>query len=54
MFDCGMTTGGRQVAAQDNFAIMNPATGEVLGQVPNATLDDLDRAVAAAKLAYKS
>ena len=49
-----MTIGGRQVAGQESFAVLNPATGAVLGQVSNATLDDLDRAVAAAKAAYRS
>ena len=48
-----MTIGGRQVAARETFAIRNPATGEVLGQVPNATPDDLDQAVAAARAAYR-
>lgn len=53
MFDFGMTIGGHQVAAQENFAVTNPATGEILARVPNATVDDLDRAVAAARVAYK-
>lgn len=53
MLDFGMTIGGRQVAAQDSFAVYNPATGAVIGKVPNASLDDLDRAVSSAKTAYK-
>lgn len=54
MLDMGMTIGGRQVAAQDKFAVYNPATGAVVGEVSNASLDDLDRAVASAKAAYKA
>ncbi|TBV75902.1 CoA-acylating methylmalonate-semialdehyde dehydrogenase [Pseudoxanthomonas winnipegensis] len=34
--------------------IVNPATQEVLGQVPFATVDEVDRAVAAAKEAFKT
>ncbi len=47
-----MTIGGRQVAGQDSFAVANPATGELVGTVANATIDDLDHAVSAAKAAY--
>lgn len=54
MLDFGMTIGGRQVSGQDTFAVLNPATGAVVGTVTNATTDDLDRAVSAAKLAYPS
>ncbi len=52
MLDFGMTIGGRQVAGQDRFAVLNPASGEVVGNVTNATIDDLDQAVSAAKDAY--
>jgi len=52
MLDFGMTIGGRKVAARETFAVRNPATGEVVGQAPNATLDDLDAAVAAAGAAF--
>jgi len=34
--------------------IVNPATQQVLGQVPFATLDEVNRAVAAAKEAFKT
>lgn len=34
--------------------IVNPATQEVLGQVPFATVEEVDRAVAAAKAAFKT
>ena len=31
---------------------ISPATGEVVAQVPESTLDDMNRAVAAARVAY--
>lgn len=52
MLDLGMTIGGHQVAGQERFAVLNPATGAVIEAVTNATHDDLDRAVEAAKQAY--
>ena len=33
-------------------AVLNPATGEVLAQLPHATREDLDRALAAAHRAF--
>lgn len=47
MFD--LTIGGQQVATAARFAVLNPSTGEVVGEAPNATAADLDRAVAAAR-----
>ena len=35
-------------------AVFNPATGEVIGHLPHATRDDLDRALAAAARAFES
>lgn len=32
--------------------IVNPATGQVIAQVPKGTIEDVDRAVAAARKAY--
>jgi len=52
MLDFAMTIGGKHVAAAQTFAVHNPATGAVVGSAPNATLADLDRAVAAAKAAF--
>jgi acyl-CoA reductase-like NAD-dependent aldehyde dehydrogenase len=52
MLDIGMTLAGRQVNAAARFAVRNPATGEIAGYAPNADLDDLDAAVAAAKAAF--
>lgn len=54
MLDFSMTIGSRKVAGQESFAIYNPATGEVVGQAPHASAEDLDAAVAAAKAAYPS
>jgi succinate-semialdehyde dehydrogenase/glutarate-semialdehyde dehydrogenase len=34
--------------------VFNPATGEVLGQLPHATREDLDRALAAAQRAFET
>ncbi len=52
MLNLGMMVGGQQVAERESFAVYNPATGALIGTAPNATSDDLDRAVAAAKAAY--
>lgn len=49
MFD--LTIDGKPVATEARFAVMNPATGAVVGHAPNATPADLDRAVAAARAA---
>jgi len=40
-------------AARITEPVINPATEEVLGQLPHATIDDLDRALAAAQAAFK-
>src|SRR5215210_8591498 len=34
--------------------VLNPASGEVLGQLPHATREDLDRALAAAQRAFET
>ncbi|WP_394182454.1 aldehyde dehydrogenase family protein [Marinomonas posidonica] len=52
MLDLGMIIDGRQVMGQNSFAVFNPATGKAIGSVANSTIDELDRAVSAAKLAY--
>lgn len=52
MLDFSMTVGGRQVTARETFAVINPATGQVVGHAPNASLADLDMAVAAAIAAF--
>ena len=34
--------------------VINPATGEMIGKLPHATREDLDRALAAAARAFES
>lgn len=48
-----MTIGGARVATADTFSVINPSTGEEVGRAPNASLADLDTAVAAAKAAFE-
>ncbi|MBJ7536578.1 aldehyde dehydrogenase family protein [Marinomonas transparens] len=52
MLDLGMIIDGCQVMGQNSFAVFNPATGKAIGSVANSTIDELDRAVCAAKSAY--
>lgn len=52
MLDLGMTINGQSVLGSKTFDVINPATGELVGRAPNATVDDLNRAVAAAKAAF--
>ncbi|SFJ79835.1 aldehyde dehydrogenase family protein [Celeribacter neptunius] len=52
MLELGMTIDGQSVLGSKTFDVFNPATGELVGRAPNATLDDLNRAVAAAKAAF--
>ncbi len=53
-FDDGyeMTIDGRAVAAAAHFEAFNPATEEVIAQVPDASRAQLDEAVAAARKAF--
>lgn len=48
-----MIIGGETVTAQKTFDVFNPSTGELVGSAPNASLADLDKAVAAANTAFK-
>jgi acyl-CoA reductase-like NAD-dependent aldehyde dehydrogenase len=52
MSEFSMTIGGQQVTTKATFDVINPATGEVVAQCPNASTEDLDAAVAAAKAAF--
>ncbi|WP_158713802.1 aldehyde dehydrogenase family protein, partial [Metapseudomonas resinovorans] len=49
-----MLIGARwQDAVKGNtMSFRNPATGEILGEVPSATAEDVDRAVQAARQAF--
>ncbi|HEY8240939.1 MAG TPA: aldehyde dehydrogenase family protein, partial [Kiritimatiellia bacterium] len=44
--------GGEWVASRETRAILNPATGDVIASVPEASKEDVDRAVAAAREAF--
>ncbi len=48
--------GGKWVpaASRETFAVTNPATGEVVGQVAEGDKEDIDRAVKAARRAFES
>jgi 1-pyrroline dehydrogenase len=50
-----MLIGGEWADSSDGQTqpILNPATGEVIAEVPKATAEDVDRAVAAAKKAFE-
>lgn len=52
MIELGMTIDGRRTDAADRFAVADPATGQVAGYAPNASLKDLDAAVDAATRAF--
>lgn len=43
---------GRLVGADRTFATLDPATGDVLGHAPDATTDQAEAAVAAARRAF--
>ena len=45
---------GKLTAASDgsSYAILNPATGQEIGQAPDATAEDVDAAIAAARRAF--
>lgn len=51
----GLIIGGVWVPADDRETepVLNPATGESLGLLPHATTNDLDRALASAKLSFE-
>ncbi len=50
----GMIINGERTAAAASFDVTNPSTGDIVGSAPNATLADLDMAVAAAKAAFET
>lgn len=49
-----MTIDGAAAPTAATLPVRNPATGEIFAQAPDATADDLDRAVAAATRAFES
>ncbi|MBP6379747.1 MAG: aldehyde dehydrogenase family protein [Sphingorhabdus sp.] len=50
--DYRMLIGGKLDAGSASFDVVNPANEQVIGQAPDATPEDLDRAVAAARAAF--
>jgi acyl-CoA reductase-like NAD-dependent aldehyde dehydrogenase len=50
----GLIISGEKVPTSDYFEIRDPGTGELVGECPVATKQDLDRAVASARDAFKS
>lgn len=50
--DYRMLIGGKLDAGSASFDVINPANEQVIGQAPDATTADLDRAVAAARAAF--
>ena len=50
----GLVVGGKSVEAVRHREVRNPATGEVVGLMPLATVADLDMAVRAAANAFES
>jgi succinate-semialdehyde dehydrogenase/glutarate-semialdehyde dehydrogenase len=53
-FEFGLLIGGESRAASDGgtFEVRSPATGEVVGIIANATLDDLENTVQHARVAF--
>ncbi|WP_260582739.1 aldehyde dehydrogenase family protein [Sphingopyxis sp. PET50] len=50
--DYAMLIGGKLDGGGGRFDVLNPATEGVIGTAPDATPDDLDRAIAAARAAF--
>ncbi|HKX88775.1 MAG TPA: aldehyde dehydrogenase family protein, partial [Sphingopyxis sp.] len=50
--DYAMLIGGKLEGGSARFDVLNPATEQVIGSVPDATQADLDRAIAAARAAF--
>ena len=53
-YDFSLTINGEAVAGGDNFDVSNPATGDAFATAPNATSDQIDAAVSAARKAFRS
>lgn len=50
--DFAMLIGGKLDVGSARFEVINPATEQVIGSAPDATREDLDRAIAAARAAF--
>jgi len=53
MKECKMLIGGRWVESENYFEVRNPYTNDVLARVPEASLEDVKSAVAAARKAFE-
>lgn len=49
-----MYINGYWVTERSHFTVINPATGDIIGEVPDCTSDDIEAAIAAASDALKS
>lgn len=49
-----LSIAGKLVEAKDSFDVINPATGKVFAKAPAASAEQLDEAIAAAKMAFKT
>ncbi|MFT5442684.1 MAG: acyl-CoA reductase-like NAD-dependent aldehyde dehydrogenase [Myxococcota bacterium] len=52
MSDFTLTIGGKSIATEKTFGVINPATEEIFAQAPDASREDLDAAVRAANAAF--
>lgn len=52
MSDATLLIGGQSISADATFGVVNPATEEVFAQAPEASRENLDAAVAAARTAF--
>ncbi|ATE64730.1 aldehyde dehydrogenase family protein [Rhizorhabdus dicambivorans] len=52
--DYAMTINGRAVSGAAEIEVINPATGEVFATAPDCTAEQLDEAVEAARVAFRS
>ena len=48
-----MTIDGRAVTSESEFAVTDPATGEVIARAPECSYEQLDEAMAAAEVAFR-
>jgi acyl-CoA reductase-like NAD-dependent aldehyde dehydrogenase len=54
MSDYTLSIDGQQLTAAESFGVVNPATEQVFAQAPACSIEQLDRAVAAAARAFKT
>ena len=53
-YNLTLTINGEPATTDDNFEVVNPATGQVFAYAPNATRKHIDAAVVAARNAFES